>query len=281
MRAESTKCLPSAFLGVLNFHATAVLAHALVLDLAGDQREQRVIAADADAFARRDLRPALADKDGARADDLAAVDLDPEHLRVRVAAVARRAAAFLVSQLLGLLLGPPRRLLGRLNILFDNLGLGLASLGLASLGLRRGHLLLRRGLGAALRLGLVLRFLAFLLFDRETDAADGDDLECGLVSAAAMVHAHALLRLVADAFEAWAAAVRDHLGVDVEAVHCRITYLDLGAVVEEQHVDGLLRGTRLRGEPVDQDSVAGGYAVLLAAADDDGRQRTIRLGHGE
>src|SRR2546430_6377220 len=276
MRAESTKCLPSAFLGVLNFHATAVLAHALVLDLAGNQREQRVIAADADAFARRDLRPALADKDGACADDLAAVDLDPEHLRVRVAAVARRAAAFLVSQLLRLLLGPPRRLLGRLNFLFDNLGLGFASL-----GLRRGHLLLRRGLGAALRLRLVLRFLAFLLFDRETDAADGNDLECGLVSAAAMVHAHALLRLVAEAFEAWAAAVRDHLGVDVEAVHLRITYLDLGAVVEQQHAAELHRGTRLRGEPVDQDAVAGGHAVLLAAADDDGRQRTVRLGHGE
>src|SRR5438270_452025 len=154
MRAESTKCLPSAFLGVLNFHATAVLAHALVLDLAGNQREQRVIAADADAFSRRDLRPALA-------------------------------------------------------------------------------------------------------------------------------HAHALLRLVADAFEAWAAAVRDHLGVDVEAVHRRITYLDLGAVVEQQHAAELHRGTRLRGEPVDQDAVAGGHAVLLAAADDDGRQRTIRLGHGE
>ena len=78
-----------------------------------------------------------------------------------------------------------------------------------------------------------------------------------------------------------AAAVRDHLGVDVEAVHRRITYLDLGAVVEEQHAAELHRGTRLRGEPVDQDSVAGGHAVLLAAADDDGRQRTIRLGHGE
>src|SRR2546427_1462347 len=238
MRAESTKCLPSAFLGVLNFHTTAVLAHALVFDLAGNQREQRVIAADADAFSRRDLRPALADEDGACADDLAAVDLDPEHLRVRVAAVARRAAAFLVSQLLRLLLGPPRRLLGRLNFLFDNLGLGSASL-----GLRRGHLLLRPGLGPALRLGLVLvlRFLAFLLFDRETDAANGDDLECGLVSAAAMVHAHALLRLVAEAFEAWAAAVRDHLGVDVEAVHLRITYLDLGAVVEQQHAAELHR----------------------------------------
>src|SRR2546430_13818056 len=129
MRAESTKCLPSAFLGVLNFHATAVLAHALVLDLAGNQREQRVIAADADAFSRRDLRPALADKDGPCPDDLAAGELDPEHLRVRVAAGARRAAAFLVSQLLPPLLGPARRPLGRLDFLFDNLGLGLATPG--------------------------------------------------------------------------------------------------------------------------------------------------------
>src|SRR5205814_10691605 len=106
MRAESTKCLPSAFLGVLNFHATAVLAHALVPDLAGNQRAQRVIAADADAFSRRDLRPALADKDGACADDLAAVDLDPEHLRGRAAAVARRAAAVLVRRLPRPLLRP-------------------------------------------------------------------------------------------------------------------------------------------------------------------------------
>src|SRR5438445_11309139 len=106
MRAESTKCLPSAFLGVLNFHTTAVLADALVLDLAGNQREQRVIAADAVAFSRRDLRPALADKAGACADDLAAVDLDAEHLRVRVAAVSRRAVTIPVRQLLRLLLGP-------------------------------------------------------------------------------------------------------------------------------------------------------------------------------
>src|SRR3989440_6430759 len=230
MRGESTKCLPSAFLGVLNFHATAVLAHALVLALAGTQCEQRVIAADTDAFARRDLRPALADQDGARGDDLPAVDLDPEHLRVRVAAVARRAAALLVSQLLRLLLGPPRGLLRRLNFLFDDLGLGFAGR-----SLRRGHLLLRRGLGPALRLGLVLRFLLFRLLDRETDATDGDDLERGLVSAAAMVHAHALFRLVADAFDARAAAVRDHLGVDVETVHRGVTHLDLAALVEQQH----------------------------------------------
>src|SRR5438552_3674582 len=42
------------------------------------------------------LGAALPDQDRARVDDLSAVHLHAEHLRVRVAAVARRAAAFLV-----------------------------------------------------------------------------------------------------------------------------------------------------------------------------------------
>src|SRR5579859_7655570 len=77
-------------------HAAAVLADALVLHVAGDKREQRVVAAEADARARRDPGSALADDDGAGVDRLAGVDLHPEHLRVRVATVAGRAASLLV-----------------------------------------------------------------------------------------------------------------------------------------------------------------------------------------
>ena len=58
MRAESTN-LPSALLVALYDYAPAVLAHPLVLDLAGDEREQRVIPSKADAFARRDLGAAV------------------------------------------------------------------------------------------------------------------------------------------------------------------------------------------------------------------------------
>ena len=43
------------------------------LDLAVDQREQRVVLAHADVHARMDLRAALADDDAAGADGLAAV----------------------------------------------------------------------------------------------------------------------------------------------------------------------------------------------------------------
>src|SRR5690348_14032433 len=113
MRAESTNLgRPSAF-GILDRHATAVFADALVLHVALDQREKRVIAPDADPGASLDLRAALADEDRAGVDQLAAVDLHPEHLRVGVAPVARRAAALFVCQLLALLLraAPSRSLL--------------------------------------------------------------------------------------------------------------------------------------------------------------------------
>src|SRR5207245_8461233 len=117
MRALSTKCRPSVLCGVralLNdSHAPAVFAYALVLHLARHQRKKRVIAAEPDARARGDLGPALADEDGARGDDLSAVDLDAEHLRVRVATVARRAAAFIVCNLLAILLGAATRSLLR------------------------------------------------------------------------------------------------------------------------------------------------------------------------
>src|SRR6266705_5706191 len=147
MRAESTKCRPSAFFGVLlNRYATAVLAHTFILDVAWDQREEGVVAANAHAFARRDPGSALADQDGARGDELPAVDLHTEHLRVGVAAVARRPAALLVRQLLRLLLGStPGRLLRRLGLFFhDRLGVLFSDLGLGR------RLLPRRGLGPSL-----------------------------------------------------------------------------------------------------------------------------------
>src|SRR5207249_2337653 len=81
--------------------APAILADTLVLHVAADQGEQRVVATHAYAGARCDLRPALADDDLARVDQLAAEDLDAELLRVRVAAVAGRAAALLVCHYFG------------------------------------------------------------------------------------------------------------------------------------------------------------------------------------
>src|SRR5690606_355317 len=59
------------------------------LDLAVDQREQRVVATEADARTRMELGTALADDDVAGLDGLAAVDLHAQVLRVGVAAVAR------------------------------------------------------------------------------------------------------------------------------------------------------------------------------------------------
>src|SRR5690606_39030847 len=63
------------------------------LDLAVDQREQGVVAAEADAHARMELGAALADDDVAGLDGLAAVHLHAQVLRVGVAAVARGAYA--------------------------------------------------------------------------------------------------------------------------------------------------------------------------------------------
>src|ERR1700694_1301889 len=80
----------------LDRDAPAVLAHALVLDVSGDQSKEGVVATDADSGTCRDLRAALPNQDRARVDGLPAVDLDAQHLRIRVAAVARPASGFLV-----------------------------------------------------------------------------------------------------------------------------------------------------------------------------------------
>ena len=63
------------------------------LDRAFNQREQRVVAADADVVARVDARAALANDDVARDHDFAAELLDAEHLGVGVASVTSRAYA--------------------------------------------------------------------------------------------------------------------------------------------------------------------------------------------
>src|SRR5690554_2674476 len=66
------------------------------LDLAVDEREQRVVATQADARTRVELGAALANDDVAGIDGLAAEDLDAQVLRVGVAAVARGTYAILV-----------------------------------------------------------------------------------------------------------------------------------------------------------------------------------------
>src|SRR5213595_738905 len=103
MRAESTKCRPLAFvvlLGLLNRDASAVFTDSLVLHLARDHRKQRVVAAESDAGPGADLRASLADQDRARIDQLATIDLHAQHLRIRVASVARRPAPLLVCHYL-------------------------------------------------------------------------------------------------------------------------------------------------------------------------------------
>src|SRR5262249_45254922 len=61
------------------------------------ERIDRVIAAHADALARMKLRAALAHDDVARHDDLAAKFLDAQPPARAIAAIARRAACFLMS----------------------------------------------------------------------------------------------------------------------------------------------------------------------------------------
>src|SRR3546814_5489773 len=75
----------------------AVLQPAAELDAAFDQREQRVVLADADIAAGMILRPALPDDDVARNDGLAAELLHAETAAGGIASVARTAACFLVS----------------------------------------------------------------------------------------------------------------------------------------------------------------------------------------
>src|SRR5262249_61688766 len=79
-----------------NADAAAILADALVCDLAVDQGEQAVVATLAHSPASLDVGASLADDDRPRAHCRAAEDLDPKALRVGVAAVAGGTAALLV-----------------------------------------------------------------------------------------------------------------------------------------------------------------------------------------
>src|SRR5512136_3094636 len=77
-------------------HVNASVALGRELNGALDHGEDRVVAADADAGARVPLGAALAHQEVAGDDVLAAVALHAEALGVRVAAVLRRAARFLL-----------------------------------------------------------------------------------------------------------------------------------------------------------------------------------------
>src|SRR6185503_15091304 len=67
-----------------------------VLDLARRRREQGMVLADAHVHAGMEHRAALANEDRARVDELAAEGLEAQALALGIAAVAGRAACFLV-----------------------------------------------------------------------------------------------------------------------------------------------------------------------------------------
>src|SRR6187200_1173717 len=81
---------------VLEDADSTTLAGRLEINRALAGGEDRVVAADTDAVAGPEAGAALADDDLAAADALAGEDLDAEHVRVRFAAVAAGAEAFLV-----------------------------------------------------------------------------------------------------------------------------------------------------------------------------------------
>src|SRR5438874_1814542 len=88
---------PDRWSGAAHAHGLAI-ARTLhrVADFAVHEREQRVIAAHPDVGTGVHTGAALAHDDRTGRNLLAAIDLDAEHLRLRIAAVARRAAALLL-----------------------------------------------------------------------------------------------------------------------------------------------------------------------------------------
>src|SRR4051812_43453479 len=72
-------------------------------DLAVDQREDRPVASDADVLARPPPRALLTADDAPGLGDLAAEELDSQHLGVRIAPVAARSLTFFVSHDRGVL----------------------------------------------------------------------------------------------------------------------------------------------------------------------------------
>jgi hypothetical protein len=82
--------------GGLDADEAAVAASVRELHDAGDEREERVILALSNVFAGLVARAALAHENRACVDELAAEALYAEPLSVRIAAVCRGAAAFLM-----------------------------------------------------------------------------------------------------------------------------------------------------------------------------------------
>jgi hypothetical protein len=100
--------------GGLDADEAAVASAVGELDDAGDESEERVVLALADVFAGLMARAALADENRACVDELAAEALYAEPLSVRIAAVCRGAAAFLMCHgLFPYLWVGPARLGGR------------------------------------------------------------------------------------------------------------------------------------------------------------------------
>src|SRR5437762_5570107 len=81
----------------IHAHLHPLLVLMLELHLAVDRGEQRVIGGAAHVAARMKLGPPLAHDDAARSDEFATEALHAEVFRIRVAPVARRANAFLMS----------------------------------------------------------------------------------------------------------------------------------------------------------------------------------------
>ena len=73
------------------------------MNAAIDEREQRVVAADADALTRMDVGAALADQNVAGQNELTVAALDAEALGLGITAVLGRTYAFLCAIVLYLL----------------------------------------------------------------------------------------------------------------------------------------------------------------------------------
>ena len=76
----------------------AILAHALELDLAVNECEQGVVAADPDVVARMDVRASLADQNVAGQNELTVCALDAEALGLGVTTVLGGTAALLMRE---------------------------------------------------------------------------------------------------------------------------------------------------------------------------------------
>src|SRR5205085_4312416 len=151
-------------------------------------------------------------------------------------------------------------------------------LGLLAAGSRPGG-----GLVRLLRFVRLLgRLLSLLGFGRLLLGlgADAQDLQRRQLGPGPAVHADVLLGLVADHVHLRTAAMADDARLDRLAP--QLVQPDLGGRAvrdQEDAVDGQL-GSLVGLQPVDQDAIAGGDPVLLAAADDHSRQRSTGLGHG-